>query len=185
MSALFEIRINKIEGKKVEAQARPIHPDSGDPPAHPNFLLQMVTEVYWLLKKGYLWDLGINEEEAKALLEQSPYKKQLEDWLVLSMGWEEPITEKEYNEISEMDYEKRRKHPRYSKLSGWGMSNGQHHLHHRADYTGFVRLSNLMIPEWEEPEDGLFVFQVLEEGMLAHMKAGFSWETAAFDFRYA
>jgi hypothetical protein len=185
MSALFEIRIQKIEGTTVEAKVISIHPDSGPAPTHPNFMLQMITEVYWLMKKGYLWDLGISEEEAQKFLEESPYQRQLDDWLILSNGWEEPITEEEYNEVSGMDYEERKDHPRYGKLSGWGMSNGQHHLHHRADYAGFVRLSELMIPEVEEPEEGLFVFKVLEEGMLAHMRAGFSWETAAFDFRYA
>lgn len=185
MSSMFENHILRINNCEVEARIISVHPDSGPVPEHPNYALQMIVEAYWLLKKGYLWDLGISQEQATQLLGQSPYQQQLEDWLLLSHGWEEPVSKEIYEKVDNMSWEERSQHTDYGQLSGWGMSDGEYHLHHRPDYKGFVRLSELMITEFVPINEDTFQFTVLEAGMLAHIQEGFSWETASFDYQYA
>jgi hypothetical protein len=178
-SDLYTITVEKIEEKKVSIHVEVIHPDVDMFDEDKNIALQLIVDSYWLLKNGYTWDMGINDEQAQEILKKSPYLKQLDEWLEIMHGQEVKITKAQYEEIqksSNWQFEGKR-------ISSLSQSGNQCTLTLETDYGAFMRLADLIILDIEV-DDELLIFEVLEEGVIAHLYEGMSFASRAYDFTY-
>ncbi len=102
MSALNSFRILSKKDNTITVEVKIVHPDEHYMHAKPNFALQIITELYDNIQKGYIYNSGyeyypFTKEEAKNYL--LPDKKQFFDNLLeIQYGRKIPISEKEYKE---------------------------------------------------------------------------------------
>ena len=179
-SDLYTITVEKIERTKVTLKVDVIHPDVSMFDADKNIALQLVVGAYWLLKNGYTWGMGIEDDEAEQILRRSPYIRQLDDWLEMMHG--------RTMEVSERDYQRIKKSGKFvykgQKLSSYGMEgDGKYVVSFHTDYHAFINLANVTILDIEATDSHL-IFKVLERGMVAHLREGMVWNSRAYDFSY-
>jgi len=179
-SDLYSITVEKIERSKVTLDINVIHPDAYMFDADKNVALQLVVGAYWLLKNGYTWDMGINDEEAQQILRKSPYIRQLDDWLEMMHGKTVEITKAEHQRIKKSGkfvYKGK-------KISSYGSEGGNKFtVSFNTEYKAFMNLANVIILDIKATDRQL-IFQVLEKGMIAHLHEGMTWASRAYDFSW-
>ncbi len=178
-SDLYTITVQKIQKRKVSIHVEVIHPDVDMFDEDKNIALQLIVDSYWLLKNGYTWDMGINEKQAQEILKKSPYIKQLDEWLEIMHGQKITISKAQYDEIEKSknwQFEGKR-------ISSLSQSDAKCTLTLETDYAAFMRLAELIILDIEVDDD-LLIFEVLEEGVVAHLYEGMSFASRAYDFTY-
>ncbi|MCP4443169.1 MAG: hypothetical protein GY810_30035 [Aureispira sp.] len=178
-SDLYAITVEKIETRKVTLSVNVIHPDVSMFYDDKNIALQLIVGVYWLLKNGYTWDMGIDSNQAQEILNKSPYISQLDDWLEAMHGREIKITKAEYKAIENS------KDNKYNnrKVASYGMNGDDYYVSFGTEYSAFIRLADIIILNIEVV-DNYLIFEVLEEGVVKHLYEGMHWRSRAYDFSY-
>ena len=99
-SALYKIRIEKIEQAEVKCKVFIIHPDVCDIPETKTFAMNIILECWRNMLDGYFFPneshLPISEEKAKNLAEKTSFYQIFESLERLSFSYKEFVTKDEY-----------------------------------------------------------------------------------------
>lgn len=204
MSSLYSVSIDKISKNKVEISTDSIHPDAGPIPKNKTWAMQVLVELYWRLRMGYLWEGGSaklfapTEEEQKAKLKTHPMFDSYTHWEELWMGkklilMKADLTRSQLLEIKKnFTYEGR-------KFGSYSTYDDRFEASLRPEYQLFINEAERMILSFkvtdldtEPPQDewssiseyGTIEFEVADENMLFHLREGMSYETASYDITY-
>jgi hypothetical protein len=185
MSELFHVEVTAVDGPLARVRFSIVHPDQHEVPVTENFALQVLTELYWLEREGYLSGVA----EAQSIAAASPRRDDLEKWLELAHGKRHFITQVEYQDLSDHLIST-------EGLSAWGMDNGRYYKQERTEYEAFRGVAARVIREVhledahhhprvsEDAPDpyATLVFTVDDAALLAHLRPGMTWDSAMYDF---
>jgi hypothetical protein len=111
VSELYTVTIEKIEGPRVAMRVTTVHPDAGPPPDEPSFPINLLTDLWSNLDRGFVLLIegghGLTEEEGRALARVEPGASTWKRLLGYSVGFEQPITDTQAKILEELQKEGR------------------------------------------------------------------------------
>jgi hypothetical protein len=190
MSSLFSVVVQGVEDGVGRVRFQVVHPDQWEVHGTRNVALQVLVEIYWFMREGY----GFDGEHARrgdlgaARAAAHPMAAELEQWLELSHGKKETITQAQYEELCRGEGPWARQ--------GGGYDGRRYYAQFATDYEGFCEVADAQILEvWLEDEidnprdeddgddpEGTLCFRVKDEALLSLLITGLQWESAMYDY---
>lgn len=179
---MYNIRIKEVDQNKLTAAVTFIHPDAGQKISSKDFALQIIcataTDLNWK-------ELPISMEEWQHSIANHPQKEkilELQDYL---FGKRIFITPEEYATLDDIGSKRNLERKYQSRFDSWGSEDGSYYVQTKMNAAEFTDEAAAIL--LEEPQAAaidkdstLLTFKVNEANLLAHIKEGMSYDTAAF-----
>lgn len=191
MSApLYEVSVVSVEDNEAIFRVTISDPSEESLPQEANFAVQAVIEAWDLAMHGD-FDDSINPIDLELLrrkAENSPFKKQLERWASYMYGGRKEVSVEDYRDMEKNFFDERHRFP--ANLSKWEQKDGKFFmlldpldsavLEVSDDQILHCALKNIGEDDQGRPS-GELVFTVDDDGILAHLIDGTTWETDRYD----
>lgn len=179
---MYNIKIQEIEENKLTADVTFIHPDAGEKISSKDFALQVI--CYTSVDSNWK-NLPISKEEWKTSIDNHPKKGQLLELNEFLFGKTFFITEDEYSMLSNDDSKRNLERTYNCRFESWGTENGKHYIQTKMNVADFTDEAASIIADQPEvvalnPKSYRLKFSVNDKDLLAHLKVGMDYETAAF-----
>jgi hypothetical protein len=185
MATMYNITIKEINKNELTTEVTFIHPDAGEMIGSKDFALQIIcytsVDLNWK-------ELVTSKEDWKNLIENHPQKDKLAELNGYLFGKRIYIEEEEYKSISieNNDELKRNLERKYqTRFDTFGAENGAYYILSKmnvADFTDEAESIILNDPQVTDSDSNTktLKFSVSDASLLAHIKSGMSYDTAAF-----
>jgi len=208
VSSLYAVKVERVEGPRIELRVRTVHPDAPRPPEEVTFPMNLLADIWDLLHRGHaslIEGTELSGTAAKTLAETEPWATTMRTLRALSHGVEQPIDAATYAalEAGRSPFGER-------SVSSWGKVDDQHYVHFSGSEDDFADAVEPLVedyfqdehvnqeayrawPEWPDPatDEALARYQTQEPsvrlvvtltdpGLLGFVKSGWSFETAVY-----
>lgn len=182
MAKMYNIMIEEVEQNRVAASVTFLHPDAGQKISSKDFALQLICATACDLD----WEeLPVSKEEWQHSIASHPQKDkilELQDYL---FGKRILIAPEEYAALADSGSKRNLERKYQNRFESWGSENGSYYVQTKmnvADFTDEAAAILLEEPQAAaiDKDSSLLTFKVHEASLLAHIKVGMSYDTAAF-----
>jgi hypothetical protein len=208
MSSLYAVEVERVEGSRIELRVRTVHPDAPRPPEDVTFPMNLLADLWDLLRRGHsslIAGAELSGTAAKTLAETEPWAATLRTLRALSFGVEQPIDAETYAALEAG------KSPFGERVVGsWGIVDGERYVHFSGSEDDFADAVEPLVaeyfqdehvnqeaydawPEWPDPatDEALAEYQrqepsvrlvvtLTDPSLLGFVKSGWSFETAVY-----
>jgi hypothetical protein len=192
VSERFGFRISEVAPPMVRVHVETVHPDSHEITSSKNFALQIIVQLYWLMREGYEFyrRQPIEQAFAAELVSAHPRGAKLERLTELMHGVDVPISEEEYDqllaphEIGSLRW----KSARVVGDAFFGNAGPAYRAFIAEAETAIVSVdleeqrNNPRKDAYEPDAEATLVAKVADPSLLAHVVTGFEWSSTIYDF---